>query len=344
MRCSRRLLFLFVLVVFARVRCFCSFSCSRCSLFLFLLFVCLLTCLFVRLILSFGCLFSCVCAFLLVLRRFFEYVFFLYVLYFLFFFLRLVYFFPVYVSCFRSFRCQKERYAALALESRTYGRWRRQARAIAQGLKRLVPLSLLKMFNENELGLLLAGPGEIDPEDWERSVRPRCLPPAPPQVMSAWLAKTRHALPRHCRDWTVYGHTTTTMLDIEYQYISPIEYASPTPPQLVRRCHPCVRKSAPQAVVSSMQLILHAARRTTYGTSRLVQVMSVLSVETRRAQSGHCRDAKVYGHTTTAMHDTGSPPPPAQVGRENSRETRHSSTIAGGGGRQSTLCGSYTVR
>ncbi|CAN0448343.1 unnamed protein product, partial [Laminaria digitata] len=62
----------------------------------------------------------------------------------------------------------KELYAALALESRTYGRWRKQARAMAQGLKRLVPLVLLKMFNENELGLLLAGPGEIDPEDWER--------------------------------------------------------------------------------------------------------------------------------------------------------------------------------
>ena len=59
-------------------------------------------------------------------------------------------------------------YASLALESRTFGRWRKQAKALSRGLRRLVPLALLKMFTENELGLLLAGPGDIDPADWER--------------------------------------------------------------------------------------------------------------------------------------------------------------------------------
>lgn len=62
----------------------------------------------------------------------------------------------------------QERYAALALESRTFGRWRAQSYALSKGLRRLVPLRLIKMFTENELGLLLAGPGEIDPDDWQR--------------------------------------------------------------------------------------------------------------------------------------------------------------------------------
>ena len=39
------------------------------------------------------------------------------------------------------------------------------------------------------------------------------------------------------------------------------------------------------------------------GASRLVLAMSAWSVKTRRAPSRHCRDARVYGHTTTAVHD-----------------------------------------
>ena len=31
--------------------------------------------------------------------------------------------------------------------------------------------------------------------------------------------------------------------------------------------------------------------------------MSAWSVKTRRAPSRHCRDARIYGHTTAAMHD-----------------------------------------
>ena len=32
------------------------------------------------------------------------------------------------------------------------------------------------------------------------------------------------------------------------------------------------------------------------------------SVNTRRAPPRHCRGAKIYGHTTTAMHDISTPP------------------------------------
>ena len=78
-----------------------------------------------------------------------------------------------------------------------------------------------------------------------------------------------------------------------------------TPPlnQFIRRCHPHARKSAWRAVLSRMQLTHHATRRTSHGASRLVQVMSAWSVKTRRTPSRHRRDARVYGHTTTVMHN-----------------------------------------
>ena len=41
------------------------------------------------------------------------------------------------------------------------------------------------------------------------------------------------------------------------------------------------------------------------GVSRLVQAMSAWSVKTRRAPSRHCRGARVHGHMTAAMHDSG---------------------------------------
>ena len=71
----------------------------------------------------------------------------------------------------------------------------------------------------------------------------------------------------------------------------------------IRRCHPYARKSASQAVLTKMQLTLHATRRTPHGASRLVQAMSAWSVKTLRGPSRQCRDARVYGHTTTTVHD-----------------------------------------
>ena len=62
-----------------------------------------------------------------------------------------------------------------------------------------------------------------------------------------------------------------------------------------------------KAVRSGMQLTLLATRRTPHGASRLVQAMPAWSVKARRAPSRHW-DARVYGHTTTAMHDNEYPP------------------------------------
>ena len=52
-----------------------------------------------------------------------------------------------------------------------------------------------------------------------------------------------------------------------------------------------------------MQLTLHATRRTPHGDSRLVPAMSAWSVKTPHAPSRHCRDPRVYGHTTAALHE-----------------------------------------
>ena len=41
--------------------------------------------------------------------------------------------------------------------------------------------------------------------------------------------------------------------------------------------------------------------------------MSAWSVKTQRAPSRHCRDARVYGDTTTAMHGNECTPFPAPV-------------------------------
>ena len=56
-----------------------------------------------------------------------------------------------------------------------------------------------------------------------------------------------------------------------------------------------------------MQLTLHATRPIPHDAWRLVQAMCVWSVKARRAPSRHCRDARVYGHTTTVMHDMSTP-------------------------------------
>ena len=70
-----------------------------------------------------------------------------------------------------------------------------------------------------------------------------------------------------------------------------------------------VPKSVLRAVLRRMQYTIHAIRRTPHGISRFVQAMPAWLVKTRRAPSRHSRDARVYGHTTTAMHKLSTPSP-----------------------------------
>ena len=55
---------------------------------------------------------------------------------------------------------------------------------------------------------------------------------------------------------------------------------------------------------------LHATRRIPHGDSCLVQAMSVWSVKTRHAPSGHRKGDRVYRLTTALIHYTNIPPPP----------------------------------
>ena len=82
-----------------------------------------------------------------------------------------------------------------------------------------------------------------------------------------------------------------------------LEVATPQNKSIIPRCHQQARKVASQAAIGRMQLILHATRRTPPGASHLVLAMPARSVKTQRVPSIHCRDARVCGHTTTAMHD-----------------------------------------
>ena len=72
-------------------------------------------------------------------------------------------------------------------------------------------------------------------------------------------------------------------------------------------------KSVLRAFFGRMQFTLHATRRAPHDASRLVQAMSAWLVKTRRAPARHSRDARIYGHTTTAMHKLSTPTPPGSL-------------------------------
>ena len=77
-------------------------------------------------------------------------------------------------------------------------------------------------------------------------------------------------------------------------------------------------RPASQTASSSMHLTLHATRRTPHCAPRLVQAMPAWSVRTRRLQSRHRSDSRVYGHMTTAVHGTR---PPTHTHRDTHRDT-----------------------
>ena len=83
---------------------------------------------------------------------------------------------------------------------------------------------------------------------------------------------------------------------------------------LIGRCDPYARTSAPKKrflVVRSLPSMRLAQQPHVSLPSRLVQAkMSAWSVKARCSPpSRHSRGARVYGHTTTAMHDVSTPPP-----------------------------------
>ena len=85
---------------------------------------------------------------------------------------------------------------------------------------------------------------------------------------------------------SVYGKAPMKQLHINS---NPIAWPHRKANQLIRRYHPYARTSASQAVLSRMQLTVHATRRTPHGDLRLVLAMSAWSVKIRRAPSRHCK-------------------------------------------------------
>ena len=101
----------------------------------------------------------------------------------------------------------------------------------------------------------------------------------------------------------------------EYRHCCLWKWSHQKTHQVLRRCgsYPRTYTQGPEVRLTSgswhygIQLTLHATRPTPQGASRLVQAMSAWSVNVRRAPSRHRRDAEVYSHTTTAIHDAGTP-------------------------------------
>lgn len=56
--------------------------------------------------------------------------------------------------------------SSLVIQWRFVSRVEAQMRAFLDGFKDLIPLSMLKIFDENELELLMCGIGTIDVKDW----------------------------------------------------------------------------------------------------------------------------------------------------------------------------------
>ena len=71
-------------------------------------------------------------------------------------------------------------------------------------------------------------------------------------------------------------------------------------------------KSASNADLSRVQPARHATSPTLHSGVRLVQAMSAWSVKTRRTPIRRCWDVRVYGHTTTTVHDVSTSLPPVR--------------------------------
>ena len=56
---------------------------------------------------------------------------------------------------------------SMVIQWRFVSRVEAQMRAFLDGFKDLIPLSMLKIFDENELELLMCGIGTIDVRDWK---------------------------------------------------------------------------------------------------------------------------------------------------------------------------------
>ena len=69
----------------------------------------------------------------------------------------------------------KDEYIQLVIEWRFINRVRKQMDQFLAGFNELVPLNLIKIFDEGELELLMCGIGSIDVKDWKNNTGEYCL-------------------------------------------------------------------------------------------------------------------------------------------------------------------------
>ena len=70
----------------------------------------------------------------------------------------------------------KDEYIQLVIEWRFINRVRKQMDQFLAGFNELVPLNLIKIFDEGELELLMCGIGSIDVKDWKNNTGRYLLP------------------------------------------------------------------------------------------------------------------------------------------------------------------------
>ena len=86
----------------------------------------------------------------------------------------------------------------------------------------------------------------------------------------------------------------------------------PLPPSIGHTTTAMHKLSTPRArppVPPSTKAILHATRNTSLRFDVGARDVCLVTVKTRHAPSRHCGDARVYGHTTTAMREVSTRPP-----------------------------------
>ena len=151
--------------------------------------------------------------------------------------------------------------------------------------------------------------------------------------MVVWSVKTRSAPSRHSRDEEMRRsmaiRTTTALNEVNYPPSpSPrIAISGVATPEnkvnslallsLHKKVGTRCRSPSFERFLRAMQFTLRATQRPPHYASRLVQAKCLPGWrETRRAPSRHRRDARVYGHATTAMPKLSTPPPPPLPNRE----------------------------
>lgn len=82
----------------------------------------------------------------------------------------------------------KAEYVRLVTEQRLTVAIRQQIDAFLSGLHDVIPASLLSIFNEQELELLISGMPDIDIDDWKNNTEYQNYNPSSPQIQWFWRA------------------------------------------------------------------------------------------------------------------------------------------------------------